>query len=148
MNKDDFVREKVVALQPQSFCPNPCTGAGQAKDSLWGDAGGRRQRAELAVVLTGGMRSPSQSMSQPEAEGCVLVPHLQYYLKMEPGLFKGAVESQLQRMKEEKEEKEAAAKEQDNAAGDGKELTLYKLVVARAPLPMLMCDMGIPGPAC
>jgi hypothetical protein len=77
--------------------------------------------------------------------------HLQYYLKMEPELFKGAVESQLQRMREEKEAKEAAAKEQEEKAkqGDAKELTLYKYVAAEHPffLPCLQCCQPQAPPA-
>lgn len=55
---------------------------------------------------------------------------LQYYLKMEPQLFRAAVDQQLQRLKEEKDAKEAAAsqEEEDNkAAGRSKsELVLYQ----------------------
>jgi hypothetical protein len=55
---------------------------------------------------------------------------LQYYLKMEPQLFRAAVDQQLQRLKEEKDAKQAAAsqEEDDNKAGgrSKSELVLYQ----------------------
>ncbi|KAJ9518669.1 hypothetical protein QJQ45_018750 [Haematococcus lacustris] len=56
---------------------------------------------------------------------------LQYYLKMRPELFKGAVEDQLERLRTERDarEKEESSSQQGAADGspvDSKELTLYK----------------------
>jgi hypothetical protein len=57
---------------------------------------------------------------------------LQYYLRMEPQLFRAAVDQQLARMKEEKEAKEAAAASDESLDESGtqqrskSELVLYQ----------------------
>lgn len=54
---------------------------------------------------------------------------LQYYLRMEPQLFRAAVDQQLQRMKEEKDAKEAAESQDEEAAKQERsksELVLYQ----------------------
>lgn len=51
---------------------------------------------------------------------------LQYYLKMEPTLFKSAVEDQLERLKEEKDKKEQARAQAEQNGKDSSELVLYQ----------------------
>ena len=59
-----------------------------------------------------------------------------YYLKMEPHLFREAVNNQYERIKEEREATAAAAKERQDstpaASSDKSELVLY-----RCPVPVL-----------
>lgn len=59
-----------------------------------------------------------------------------YYLKMEPHLFREAVNNQYERIKEEREATAAAAKERQDstpaASSDKSELVLY-----RCPMPVL-----------
>lgn len=54
---------------------------------------------------------------------------LQYYLKMEPGLFRSAVDDQLQKLKAEKDAQEARKQQHADSQEGGQdkaELTLYK----------------------
>jgi hypothetical protein len=55
---------------------------------------------------------------------------LQYYLRMEPQLFRAAVDQQLARMKEEKDAKEAASPSDNEAADEaGKQRSKSELVL-------------------
>ena len=53
---------------------------------------------------------------------------LDYYLKMEPHLFTTAIDKQLERLKEEREEKDRLAKESPPSSEDKSELVLYRYV--------------------
>lgn len=51
---------------------------------------------------------------------------LNYYLKMEPHLFDGAIEKQLQELQAEKDRKEQSTKEEPSSSPDSSEMVLYR----------------------
>lgn len=72
------------------------------------------------------------NLQAPRKPSTSLGEMVNYYLKMEPHLFKEAVSTQLERIREEREATAAAAKERQKnaplAASDSGELVLYKCV--------------------
>lgn len=118
------------ASQPRRFCRRPAPAALRKHAALWRveNTTCSRRRGACTVRAQGGS-SGEENRLAPVEPRTPFGEMLTYYLKMEPQLFKSAVEDQLDRLKEEVEAqkaKEEAAKKLQDETTDKSELILYQ----------------------